>query len=197
MNIHVSGKQVTLSDALKHRVNTHLNTLTGRYFDKAFDAKVTFSKIRSFFTCDINVHAGRGGIILRGEGEGADANVAFDDAAEHIAKRLRRHHQRITSHTRADKTEQPPETGRSYILDAETSFNESKDITPPPEEASFPVIIAGQATDIPFLSVSEAVMRLDLAGSTLLLFRNSKNQEINVIFRRSDGNIGWIDTGPA
>ncbi|MFT9332833.1 MAG: HPF/RaiA family ribosome-associated protein, partial [Acetobacter persici] len=81
MHIHVSGKQIALSDALKHRVNAHLGGLAERYFDKALEANVTFSKARSFFTCDINVHAGRG-LTLRGEGEAADANAAFDDAAE-------------------------------------------------------------------------------------------------------------------
>ena len=99
MHIHVSGKQIDLSDALKHRVNAHLGNLAERYFDKALEADVTFSKARSFFTCDINVHAGRG-LTLRGEGQVADANSASDDAAEYLAKRLRCYHCRATSHAR-------------------------------------------------------------------------------------------------
>ena len=90
MQITVSGKQVDLSDALRVRVSTQMDTIAGKYFDHALEAHVTFSRARSFFTCDINVHAGRG-LLLRGEGEAADANAAFDDAAEHIAKRLRRY----------------------------------------------------------------------------------------------------------
>ena len=203
MHIHVSGKQIDLSDALKHRVNAHLGNLAERYFDKALEADVTFSKARSFFTCDINVHAGRG-LTLRGEGEAADANAAFDDAAEHIAKRLRHYHSRVTSHARTTQKEIAPETGRSYILSGADAPQKKKGrgaTAAPPEvfeeQETFPAIIAEHTTDIPQLSVSEAVMRLDLAASHILLFRNSKNQQINVIFRREDGNIGWVDTGPA
>ena len=84
MQITVSGKQVELSDALRTRVEQQLDTIAGKYFDHALEAHVTFSRARSFFTCDINVHAGRG-LLLRGEGEAADANSAFDDAAEPLA----------------------------------------------------------------------------------------------------------------
>ncbi len=99
MQITVSGKQVDLSDALRTRVAQQLDTIAGKYFDQALEAHVTFSRARSFFTCDINVHAGRG-LTLRGEGEAADANSAFDDAAEHIAKRLRRYRRRVNDHAR-------------------------------------------------------------------------------------------------
>ncbi len=99
MQITVSGKQVDLSDALRTRVSDGLDTIAGKYFDGALEANVTFSRARSFFTCDINVHAGRG-LTVRGEGEAADANGAFDDAAEHIAKRLRRYRRRVNEHAR-------------------------------------------------------------------------------------------------
>ena len=99
MQITVSGKQVDLSDALRTRVAQQLDTIAGKYFDQALEAHVTFGRARSFFTCDINVHAGRG-LTLRGEGEAADANSAFDDAAEHIAKRLRRYRRRVNEHAR-------------------------------------------------------------------------------------------------
>src|SRR3978361_1385899 len=115
MQITVSGKQVELSDALRTRVATHLDLITGKYFDDAQEASVTFSRARSFFTCDINVHAGRG-LTLRGEGEAADANSAFDDAAEHIAKRLRRHRKRETEQRREPGNRAKPEAARSYVL---------------------------------------------------------------------------------
>src|ERR1700678_4751511 len=99
MQITVSGKQVELSDALQTSVSTQLVVIAGKYFDHALEAHVTFSRARSFFTCDINMHAGRG-LVLRGEGEAADANSAFDDAAEHIAKRLRRYRRRVNEHAR-------------------------------------------------------------------------------------------------
>ena len=93
MQITVSGKQLDLSDALCGRVSAHLENIATKYFGHAQEAYVTFSRARSFFTCDINLHAGRG-LLLRGEGEALDANTAFDDAAEHIAKRLRRYRRR-------------------------------------------------------------------------------------------------------
>ena len=115
MQITVAGKQVELSDALRTRVAEQLDLITGKFFDHAQEASVTFSRARSFFTCDINVHAGRG-LTLRGEGEAADANGAFDDAAEHIAKRLRRYRRRVNDHARDASPRARPEAGRQYVL---------------------------------------------------------------------------------
>src|ERR1700693_6631315 len=115
MQITVAGKQVDLSDALRTRVSTQMDTIAGKYFDHALGAHVTFSRARSFFICDINVHAGRG-LTLRGEGEAADANTAFDDAAEHIAKRLRRYRRRMNEHARDSANRERPEAARQYTL---------------------------------------------------------------------------------
>ena len=90
MQITVSGKQVELSDALRDRVSTELTGITGKYFEHALDARITFAKSRLGFTCDINLHAGRG-LVLRGEAESTDAYTAFDKAAVHVGKRLRRY----------------------------------------------------------------------------------------------------------
>ena len=91
-------------------MSAQLDTIAGKYFDHALEAHVTFSRARSFFTCDINVHAGRG-LQLRGEGEAADANAAFDDAAEHIAKRLRRYRRRVNDHARDMAQPRAPGSG--------------------------------------------------------------------------------------
>src|SRR6201995_21240 len=115
MQITVSGKQVELSDALRTRVSDHLDLISNKYFDHALEAHVPFSRARSFFTCDINVHAGRG-LTLRGEGEAADAHAAFDDAAEHIAKRLRRYRRRVNEHARDLAHRDRPESARQYVL---------------------------------------------------------------------------------
>src|SRR6202034_4151304 len=90
-------------------------TIASKFFDHAMEAQVTFSRARSFFTCDISVHAGSG-LVLRGEGEAADANGAFDDAAEHIAKRLRRYRLRVNEHARDLANRERPEAARQYIL---------------------------------------------------------------------------------
>src|SRR5665213_1280865 len=115
MQITVSGKQVDLSDALRVRVEDQLDGIAGKYFDHALEAHVTFSRARSFFTCDINLHAGRG-LILRGEGEAADAHGAFDDAAEHVAKRLRRYRRRVNEHARDLANRERGEAARQYVL---------------------------------------------------------------------------------
>ena len=189
MQITVSGKQVELSDALRTHVSDGLDTIAGKYFDGALEANVTFSRARSFFTCDINVHAGRG-LTLRGEGEAADANSAFDDAAEHIAKRLRRYRRRVNEHARDLANRERPQPARQYVLRQE---DETAQPAANGQTQAFATVIAEMATTIDELSVSDAVMRLDLADQQVLMFHNSTTKELNVVYRRTDGHIGWID----
>ncbi|MDE2006637.1 MAG: ribosome-associated translation inhibitor RaiA [Rhodospirillales bacterium] len=192
MDITVSGKQVELSDALRTRVSLHLDAIASKYFDHAQAAQVTFGRARSFFTCDINLRAGRG-LDLRAEGEAADANAAFDDAAEHMAKRLRRYRRRVSEHARAIANRERPEAARQYVL-AETEEDAGEGVAVANGEIGpFATIVAEHAAEISLLSVSEAVMRMDLANQTVLMFRNSANNALNVVYRRADGNIGWID----
>ncbi len=194
MDITVSGKQVELSEALKTRVAQQLATITGKYFDHAQEAQVTFSRARCFFTCDINIHAGRG-LTLRGEGEAADAHSAFDDAAEHIAKRLRRYRRRMNEHARDLANRERPEAARQYTLrqEEEEPAAEPANGTAVAVAAAYATVIAEVVTDIRRLSVSDAVMHMDLADQPVLMFRNSTTDELNVVYRRSDGHIGWID----
>jgi len=191
MQITVSGKQVALSDALRTRVSEHLDIIAGKYFDHALEANVTFSRARSFFTCDINVHAGRG-LTLRGEGEAGDAHSAFDDAAEHIAKRLRRYRRRVNEHARDLANRARPETGRAYVL-RQDEEGQPEGVEAHSDTPAFATVIAEHAAEINTLSVGEAVMRMDLADQQVLMFRNSATAEFNVVYRRPDGNIGWID----
>jgi ribosomal subunit interface protein len=192
MQITVSGKQVELSDALRARVAQQLDTVTAKYFDQALVANVTFSRARSFFTCDINMHAGRG-LILRGEGEAADANSAFDDAAEHIAKRLRRYRRRFNEHARDLAQRERPQAARQYILRQEEEAGADDDGAGAVPTIAYATVIAEQPAEIARLSVGDAVMRMDLADQQVLMFRNSTSGELNVVYRRSDGHIGWID----
>jgi ribosomal subunit interface protein len=202
MHITVSGKQLELSDALRHRVSTMLDTISRKYFGDALEANVTFSRARSFFTCDINMHAGRG-LTLRGEGEAADANAAFDDAAEHIAKRLRRYRRRVNEHARdiANRAgADTPEPAQHYILrqrdEADTGVDEGTEdhaVTP----SHFATVVAENPAVILRLTVSEAVMRMDLADQPVVMFRNSVTGQFNVVYRRQDGHVGWIDPATA
>lgn len=190
MQITVSGKQVELSDALRTRVWHHLDTIAAKYFDHAIEAQVTFSRARSFFTCDINVRGGHG-LLLRAEGEAADANSAFDDAAEHIAKRLRRYRRRMNEHGRDLANRERPEIARQYVLQQDDARSDAAP-TGTARNGTSATIIAENATDISRISVDEAVMRMDLADQPVMMFRNSESGVLNVIYRRSDGNVGWI-----
>lgn len=182
-----------MSDALRTRVAQQLDIIAGKYFDHALEAHVTFSRARSFFTCDINVHAARG-LTLRGEGEAADANGAFDDAAEHIAKRLRRYRRRVNEHARDASNKERPQAAVQYVLrqeeeeEAPAATNNGVQ-----QAATYATVIAETQAEIANLTVSDAVMRMDLADQPVLMFRNSATNELNVVYRRSDGHIGWID----
>jgi ribosomal subunit interface protein len=193
MQITVSGKQLDLSDALCVRVSAHLENIASKYFGHAQEADVTFSRARSFFTCDINLHAGRG-LRLRGEGEALDANTAFDDAAEHIAKRLRRYRRRVNEHARDLANRERPEAARQFVLERTETDGEGGRGNGAKADGAVVRVIAEQPAEIGWLSVDEAVMQMDLADQPLLMFRNSTSGALNVVYRRSDGNIGWIET---
>ncbi len=193
MQITVSGKQLDLSDALCVRVSAHLETIATKYFGHAQEANVTFSRSRSFFTCDINLHAGRG-LRLRGEGEALDANTAFDDAAEHIAKRLRRYRRRVNEHARDLANRERPEAARQFVLEQTEADGEEDVANSAAVNGMVATVIAEHPAEISWLSVDEAVMRMDLADQPLLMFRNRASRTLNVVYRRSDGNIGWIET---
>jgi ribosomal subunit interface protein len=198
MHITVSGKQLELSDALRHRVWTMLDTISRKYFGDALEANVTFSRARSFFTCDINMHAGRG-LTLRGEGEAADANSAFDDAAEHIAKRLRRYRRRVNEHARDLANRDGSDTSEAaqhYILRQQDDADAAAEDGAPDSAAvqnHFATVVAENPAVILRLTVGEAVMRMDLADQPVVMFRNSVSGQFNVVYRRQDGHVGWID----
>ena len=191
MQITVSGKQLDLSDALCGRVTTHLENIASKYFGHAQEADVTFSRARSFFTCDINLHAGRG-LTLRGEGEAADAHGAFDDAAEHIAKRLRRYRRRVNEHARDLTSREQGEAARQYVLREEEAAEEAAPVNGVAAPA-LAVVVAEHPAEIPRLTLDEALMRMNLENQPVLMFRHRDSGRMNVVYRRAEGMIGWID----
>jgi ribosomal subunit interface protein len=201
MQITVSGKQVDLGEALRQHVGDQLGVVAQKYFDHALDAQVTFSRNRAFFHCDIAIHAGRG-LTMRAESEAADAHAAFDGAAEKIAKRLRRYRRKVNDHARDQAQRERPEAARQVILAlendaaADADADSDADVTTPAEEANghSPAIVAELTEEIATLTVGEAVMRLDLADRTALMFRDRASGALGVVYRRRDGNIGWIDS---
>ena len=195
MHITVSGKQVDVGDALRAYVTEQLGIICGKYFDHALEAQVVFSKARSFFMCDIQMHAGRN-IIMRGEGEAQDAHAAFDAAAEHLAKRLRRYRRKVNDHARDAANRERPIAATQYVLSQERPAG-AEDEQEQGANGIHGVVVAEMPTEIETLTVGEAVMRLDLAHAPVLMFRERKSGSLSVVYRRDDGHIGWIDPSAA
>jgi ribosomal subunit interface protein len=199
MHIVVSGKQVDTGDALRQHVSDQLGVVAQKYFDHALEAQVTFSRNRTFFHCDITLHAGRG-LTMRAEGEAGDAHAAFNAAAEHVAKRMRRHRRKVNEHARdLANRERDESAARRLVLQVaddveETPATNGHDSAAPIEA---PAIVAEMPETIATLSVGEAVMRLDLADRVALMFRDRASGALGVVYRRKDGNIGWIDSAAA
>jgi len=193
MQVSVSGKHLDVGDALRGHVEARLGNGVSKYFDRAIEAAVQFSKERHLFRCDISVHAGRG-LALQAHGEADEAYPSFDMAADRIEKRLRRFKRRLTDH-RAVKPgpEEQEMRARETLFAAAADDNEEPNTAANDASGDAPVTVAETETRIHALTVSEAVMRLELAELPVLMFRNSAHGGLNVVYRRRDGNIGWID----
>jgi ribosomal subunit interface protein len=196
MHITVSGKQVDVGDALRTYVAEQLGIISGKYFDHALEAQVVFSKARSFFMCDIQMHAGRN-IIMRGEGEAQDAHAAFDAAAEHVGKRLRRYRRKVNDHARDQAHRERPMAATQYVLSQDQPAGAEDEPEVEGANGIHGVVVAEMPAEIETLTVGEAVMRLDLAHTPVLMFRERKSGSLSVVYRRDDGHIGWIDPSAA
>jgi ribosomal subunit interface protein len=193
MHITVTGRHLDVGASLRRRVEEALASAVAKYFDRAIEAHVTFDKRGQFFLADIAVHVGRG-IVAHSGGEADDPYLAFNGALEHLAKRLRRHKRRLRDHNNAESRAAKSEQGRHYVLAGPADESEEKEAEGAPVNGE-PLVVAEMEADIPTLSVGEAVMRLDLGSAPALMFRNAGNGGLNMIYRRTDGNIGWVDPG--
>ena len=184
----VTGKQMDVGDALRQHIETNVSGLVQKYFGHGIEGHAVISKEAHRFCVDLSVHIGRG-ILIQAHEKGSDPYQAADKAADNIAKRMRRYKQRLRNHHANDKEHQAEQV--SYqILASEPDWDEPQTAEP---EALHPVVVAEMTTEVATLTVSEAVMRLDLASLPALMFRNSAHGELNVVYRRTDGNIGWVD----
>ncbi|MBU0725876.1 MAG: ribosome-associated translation inhibitor RaiA [Alphaproteobacteria bacterium] len=185
MQLTVKGKQIDVGDALRGHIDTTLNAEVDKYFGKALEASVVVSREGSMFRSDISVHVGRG-IDVQASGEAGDAYIAFDNACDRVAKQLRRYKRRLKDHHK-ESTKGDFVPAQYYIMapEPEEEVAESAD--------GDAVIIAEMTREIPTLTPRDAAMRMDLGGMPVLMFRSSANGRINVVYRRNDGNIGWID----
>jgi ribosomal subunit interface protein len=188
MQLTITGKQVELGEALRSHVDASLGAILEKYFKTAVEAHVVVTKEAHLFRTEISLRIGRG-IIVNAGATAPDSGGAFDAAAERIAKQLRRYKRRLRAHHARARDE--GEAGEWARPDALSPIAE--DTEPEARQAGDgPAVVAEMISELPSLTVSEAVQRLDLANAPVLLFRN-RCGEINAVYRRSDGNIGWID----
>lgn len=187
MHLQVTGKQIDVGDALRHHVEERLDAVVSKYFDRAIDAAVVFSRQGSFLRCDCSVHFSAG-LSAQTSGEAGEIYASFDQGLERLEKRLRRYKRRLRDHNSKSKSERMEFlTANSYVVAPEDERHEDH------ADGANPIVVAETTVDIATLTVSEAVMRLDLGDQMALLFRNRGHGGLNLVYRRPDGNIGWVD----
>ncbi|AKH43326.1 ribosomal subunit interface protein [Altererythrobacter atlanticus] len=187
MEIRVSGHQMETGSALQEHASDRLNGICEKYFSKALSSSVTFGKAPSAaFACDIVLHVNHG-LILKSHGEAHDAHLAFDQAADKIEKQLRRYKRRLKDrHEQAQHAVKLEEAAYTvFAMEQPESEEEELPDAPP--------IIAETRIDVPEVSVSDAVMLLDLRHTNALFFKNAGTGRHNMVYRREDGSIGWVE----
>ena len=186
MRYQISGKQIDIGMSLQTHVRAELDEVVQKYAERPTDALVVFSKSAHEFACESTVHLSTG-LIATAKAKDTEIYAAFNSCCAKMEKQLRRYKRRLKDHHK-DRT-QPVELfgGSSYILASDDGTEQSE------PETLQPVIVAEMEAKIPSLSVGEAVMQMELAGVPVLVFRNENKDGVNVVYRRDDGNIGWID----
>jgi ribosomal subunit interface protein len=185
----VSGKNIDIGEALRERVNARIAGVVGKYFDGGYSGHVTVDKEAFGFRTECVVHLDSG-TVLHTDAMAPDAYASADQAAIRLEKRLRRYKRRLKDH-QAARTDGPAAisalSAPSYVIQSPQHDTEEEG------EGFTPIIIAETHTSLKRLPVSEAVLELDMTGATVVVFRHAEHGRVNVVYRRSDGHIGWID----
>jgi len=191
MEINIVGRNMDVGDALTERVASEFEETVARYFDNAIEGHATLTRQQKRFSAALRAHISRG-VKVESSASAADAHAAFDGALEKMAKQLRRYKRKLVSvhHHQAASTGEAAEMLQAvdYVVEDDPDSEESAH-----GEGGEPVIVAETTMAIPHLSVSEAVMRMDLSGRPALFFRHAGTGRLNAVYRRDDGNVGWID----
>lgn len=185
MTLRVSGKNLDIGEALRGHVQSRVSETLAKYFDGSWTGHVTVEKEGSGFRTEASLHLSTG-LTLQSEARAQDAYASVDQTVERFAKRLRRYKRRLKDyHGRPEAS--PADEAASYVIEAPTDESEESD-------AGFaPTIIAESTTRLKRLSVSDAVIELDLTGAAVLVFRHAGHGRVNIVYRRPDGHVGWID----
>jgi ribosomal subunit interface protein len=186
MRYQISGRSIDIGEALQTHVKAELGEVVEKYAQRPTDAVVTFSRVAHEHVCETIIHLSTG-LTAQAKGHASEIYAAFESCREKMDKQLRRYKRRLRSHHR-DRAEPVEYGGGSAYILAPTEEIEDGDT-----DSLQPVVIAEMETKIPSITVGEAVMQLELAGDRMLVFRNEGHGGVNVVYRRDDGNIGWID----
>ena len=186
MRYQISGHQIDIGEALQTHVRKHLGVIIQKYAERPTGATVNFSKNAHEYVCEATVHLSTG-LTAKAKARANEIYPAFDGCGEKMEKQLRRYKRRLKDHHKHRVAPVALFEASKYIIESVSSLEESE-----PDSLS-PVIIAEDSTGIQNLSVGEAVMQMELAGAPVLVFQNESSREINVVYRRDDGNIGWIE----
>ncbi|MEM8663670.1 MAG: ribosome-associated translation inhibitor RaiA [Pseudomonadota bacterium] len=185
MSLTIAGKNMDIGNALRQRIEERISISVEKYFDGNHSGQITMSKSGAGFASDCVLHLDTG-IILRASATDGDAIRAFEQAADKIDKRLRRYKRRLKAHNHGTNAQAFEAMATEVVI-----------ATPDDEEeleANYaPLVVAETPTKIKTLTVGMAVLELDLTDAPVLMFMNAANSTLNVVFRRSDGNVGWID----
>ena len=186
MRYQITGKHIDVGDALQTHVKDELSAVVSKYAERPTDANIVFSKSAHEFVCEATVHLSTG-LTAQAKAHATEIYAAFDECAAKMEKQLRRYKRRLKDHHK--ERSEPVELlgASSYILASEGESDQAE------PETLQPMVIAEMETKIPSLSVGEAVMQMELAGVPVVVFRNEAKNGLNVVYRREDGNIGWID----
>lgn len=189
MQIKVTGKHIDIGEALTTHVEEKLVAAVGKYFDNDRPARgnVVFSRDAHNFKCDSAIHLATG-LTAQSKAMATDIYAAFDQAAERIEKQIRRYKRRLKNHHHDRQKPVENVAAQAYVLAGSNAAGEEDE----PEDLQ-PVIVAETQAEVKALTVGEAVMQMELADTPFLLFRNLGSGRVNVVFRRDDGNVGWLD----
>ena len=186
MQYQISGKHIDIGEALQTHVRNDLGAVVQKYAERPTNAQVVFSKSAHEFVCETTVHLSTG-LTASAKAHATEIYSAFDTCSDKMEKQLRRYKRRLKDHHK-DRSQPVELSGASSYILASDSDGEASE-----PESLQPIIVAEMETKIPSLSVGEAVMQMELAGAPVLVFRNEGKKGLNVVYRREDGNIGWID----
>lgn len=190
MRTQITGKQIDIGDALRAHVEAGLGAMTEKFARRPTDAQVVFSKQAHEYACEATVHMSTG-MSAAASARATEIYGAFDACSEKMEKQMRRYKRRLKDHHAARSRPIASTDASSYVLAPETGDGDEAE-----PDTLQPVIVAEMQTRIPALSVGEAVMQMELRGAPCLVFLNEKGGALNVVYRRDDGNVGWIDPAP-